>query len=328
MKLNEQRMTQPTEQQIKNEPMELEKKGTLADLLKQLSSLWYGLVDQGFWVSFLGLAEFFIRFVTGAPIQRLSQVTPQLHVSGQHQGRGWKTLSKRGITAMVNMRTEFDDQAAGIAPPRYMHLKIIDNTPPTLDHLQAGSDFIAQEIKQGGKVYVHCAAGVGRAPTMAAAYLVSTGRSPAEAWTQIRKVRPFIRPTPAQIAQVDAFAEKVRAQIAAPVIEAVPAATDIALEKAAINVKAPVSTVPVETDVPVVAVPPVGSEKAEKSGMPSTIGTAPAPIKPVESDAPSSEAATKQPPNTASAGTGSSNSEEFPIKTEPKSSDEEEKQKP
>jgi len=317
-------MTQQAEPQIKNEPMELEKKGTLADLLKQLSSLWYGLAEQGLWVSFLGLAEFFIRFVTGAPIQRLSQVTPQLHVSGQHQGRGWKTLSKRGITAMVNMRTEFDDQAAGIAPPRYMHLKIVDNTPPTLEHLQAGSDFIAQEIRQGGKVYVHCAAGVGRAPTMAAAYLVSTGRTPAEAWKQIRKVRPFIRPTPAQIAQVDAFAEKVRAQIAAPVIEAVPAATDIALEKAAINVEAPVSTVPVETDVPVVAVPPVGSEKAEKSGMPSTVGTAPAPVTPVESDAPSSEAATKQPPDTASAGTGSSQSEEFPVKTE--SSDE--KQKP
>ena len=59
MKLQEQRMTQPAEQQAKNEPMELEKKGTLADLLKQLSSLWYGIVHQGPWVSFLGLAEFF-----------------------------------------------------------------------------------------------------------------------------------------------------------------------------------------------------------------------------------------------------------------------------
>ena len=163
---------------------------------------------------------------------------------------------------------------------------------------------------------------------MAAAYLVSTGHTPAEAWKQIRKVRPFIRPTPAQIAQVDAFAEKVRAQIAAPVIEAVPAATDIALEKAAVNVEAPVSTVPVETDVPVVAVPPVGSEKAEKSGMPSTVGSAPAPVTPVESDAPSSEAATKIPPDTASAGTGNSHSGETPVKTESGSSDEEEKQKP
>ena len=201
-------MTQPSEQQAKNEPMELEKKGTLADLLKQLSSLWYGIVHQGPWVSFLGLAEFFMRFLTGAPIQLLSEITPQLHVSGQHQGRGWKTLSKRGITAMVNMRTEFDDQAAGIAPPRYMHLKILDNTPPTLEHLQAGSDFIAQEIKQGGKVYIHCAAGVGRAPTMVAAYLVSTGLTPDEAWARIRAARPFIRPTPFQVKQVEMYAKR------------------------------------------------------------------------------------------------------------------------
>jgi predicted protein tyrosine phosphatase len=316
-------MAQQAEPQIKNEPMELEKKGTLADLLKQLSSLWYGIVDQGPWVSFLGLAEFFMRFLTGAPIQRLSQITPQLHISGQHQGRGWKTLSQRGITAMINMRTEFDDQTAGIAPPRYMHLKIIDNTPPTLEHLQAGSDFIAQEITQGGKVYIHCAAGVGRAPTMAAAYLVSTGRLPADAWAQIRKVRPFIRPTAAQIAQVDAFAERIRTQIAAPVIEAVPAATDIALEKSAINTEAPVSTVPVETNVPVVAVPPVGSEKAEQSGMPSTVGNAPDPVTPVQSDAPSSEAATKNPPDTTSANTGRSDGGKHPVKPEP--SDKEEK---
>jgi predicted protein tyrosine phosphatase len=318
-------MAQQAEPQVKNEPMELEKKGTLADLLKQLSSLWYGIVDQGPWVSFLGLAELFARFITGAPIQSLSQITPQLHISGQHQGRGWKTLSKRGITAMVNMRTEFDDQAAGIAPPRYMHLKIIDNTPPTLEHLQAGSDFIAQELREGGKVYIHCAAGVGRAPTMAAAYLVSTGRSPADAWRQIRKVRPFIRPTAAQIAQVDAFAEKVRAQSAAPLIEAIPAATNLALEKSSINIEAPVSTVPVETSVPVVAVPPVGSEKAEQSGMPSIVGNAPAPVTPVESDAPSSEAATANPPDTASANTGSSDDGNHPVKPEPL--DKEEKQK-
>ncbi|MEO5886427.1 MAG: hypothetical protein ABIQ77_02090, partial [Anaerolineales bacterium] len=116
---------------------------------------------------------------------------------------------------------------------------------------------------------------------------------------------------------------KVRAS---PVTEAVPAATDIALEKSAVNIEAPVSTVPVETDVPVVAVPPVGSEKAEKSGMPRTVGEAPAPVTPVESDAPSSGAATKKPPETASAGIGSSDDSKYPVKPEP--SDKEEKEKP
>ncbi len=54
-------MAPQTEPQAKNEPMKLEKKGPLADLLKQLSSLWYGIVAQGPWVSFLGLAELCVR---------------------------------------------------------------------------------------------------------------------------------------------------------------------------------------------------------------------------------------------------------------------------
>jgi len=47
---------------------------------------------------------------------------------------------------------------------------------------------------------------VGRAPTMAAAYLVQQGMTPQDAWASIRRVRPFIRPTPAQVAQIEAFA--------------------------------------------------------------------------------------------------------------------------
>ncbi|HDD23994.1 MAG TPA: hypothetical protein ENF52_00965, partial [Chloroflexi bacterium] len=58
-----------------------------------------------------------------------------------------------------------------------------------------------------GGVYVHCGAGVGRAATMAAAYLVSTGLTPDQAWARLRAVRPFIRPQPVQSAQIQRFAE-------------------------------------------------------------------------------------------------------------------------
>ncbi|MGZ9167041.1 MAG: hypothetical protein ACXW4U_17865 [Anaerolineales bacterium] len=52
---------QQAEPQVKNEPMESEKNGPPADLLKQLSSLWHGIVDQRPWVSFLGLSELCVR---------------------------------------------------------------------------------------------------------------------------------------------------------------------------------------------------------------------------------------------------------------------------
>jgi protein-tyrosine phosphatase len=104
------------------------------------------------------------------------------------------------------MRIEFDDQEAGVAPPRYLYLPTVDDTAPSLEHLQQGVAFIEQEIAQGGGVYVHCGSGVGRAPTMAAAYLVRTGLTPEQAWARIRKVRPFIRPTAVQVAQLERFA--------------------------------------------------------------------------------------------------------------------------
>ena len=175
-------------------------------IAKGLSILWYRLTRQGLRVTALWVVDHLVRIVTGAPIRSLSQVTPQLHVGGQYRRRGWPKLAARGITAVVNMRIEFDDNDAGIAPERYLHLPTVNEEAPTLEQLQAGVAFIAAEIKRGGRVYVHCGAGVGRAATMAAAYLVNTGLTPDQAWARIRKVRPFIRPTAVQIHQVERFA--------------------------------------------------------------------------------------------------------------------------
>jgi len=147
-----------------------------------------------------------VRLLSFTPDRRYSQITPQLFVGGQYYGSGWPALAAWGITAVVNMRTEFDDHQAGIAPARYLHLPTTDNTAPTLEHLAAGVAFITQEIARGGGVYIHCKSGIGRAVTMAAAYLVSTGLTPVEAWARIRDVRPFIRPTAAQVTQLERFA--------------------------------------------------------------------------------------------------------------------------
>jgi protein-tyrosine phosphatase len=111
------------------------------------------------------------------------------------------------VTAVVNMRTEFDDAATGMAPDRYLHLPTVDDTPPTLEQLRKGVTFIAEEVARDGGVYVHCGAGVGRAPTMAAAYLVSTGLTPEEAWSRIRSIRPFIRIKSGQAEQIEHYAE-------------------------------------------------------------------------------------------------------------------------
>lgn len=203
-------MTVP--QPIHDPETHLERRSVFRDLWKQFTSLQYGLVLQGPEVVISGLWDFATRALTGAPMIRYSQVTPQIIVAGQYQKRGWKVLQKRGVTASINMRSEFDDVAAGIAPSHHLRLIVEDNTPPTLDQLRRGVEFIKGEVERGGKVYIHCAAGVGRAPTMTAAYLVSTGLSPAQAWKQIKRVRPFIRPTPGQEEQIKELFEWFKVQ--------------------------------------------------------------------------------------------------------------------
>jgi protein-tyrosine phosphatase len=110
------------------------------------------------------------------------------------------------VTAVVNLRAEFDDEAAAIAPAHYLHLPTPDDTAPALEQLQRGAVYIAEEVANGGSVYVHCGSGVGRAATMAAAYLVHTGLTPDQAWVCIRQARPFVRPSAVQIEQIEHFA--------------------------------------------------------------------------------------------------------------------------
>ena len=164
----------------------------------------------------LRLLDQLARRTTGAPIWRLCAVTPQLHVGGQHYLRGYAKMRDYGITAILNMRGERCDLARGIGGERHLQLATIDNTPPSLDDLRRGSDFIRAEIARGGKVYVHCAVGCGRAPTMAAAYLISTGMTADEALRRVKQVRPFVHPTPGQREALAAFAARFQSADSCP----------------------------------------------------------------------------------------------------------------
>lgn len=159
-----------------------------------------GLKTTVIWAYGRGIAK-----VTGIPPLRFSQVTEQLFVGPQYDDKGKAHLEANGITAGVNLRVEFDDAEYGLTLNHYCYLPTIDDDAPTQDHLHQGVVFISQRIDAGDKVYIHCAGGIGRAPTMAAAYLVSTGVSVNEALTAIRAVRPFISPTAPQLQALHEF---------------------------------------------------------------------------------------------------------------------------
>jgi protein-tyrosine phosphatase len=140
-------------------------------------------------------------------------VTPELFVGDQYRKRGIEKLARLGINGTINMRTEFDDAARGLVLEHHLHLPTIDDTAPTFEHLLQGVRFIDRVITSGGKVYIHCAGGMGRAPTMGAAYLMYKGRTLHEALALIRSVRPFINPRTVQIEQLKRFTARLSTEV-------------------------------------------------------------------------------------------------------------------
>lgn len=147
------------------------------------------------------------RVLWGVPDLKRSRVTDQVYVGEQFSARGWEALYRAGVRTVVNMRAEFDDRDLGIDIPTYCHLPTVDWTAPSMEHLREGVRVIAEAVARGEKVYVHCMSGMGRAPIMAAAYLVSTGMTPEDALAAIQAVRSFVEPNAAQRARLREFAD-------------------------------------------------------------------------------------------------------------------------
>jgi len=146
------------------------------------------------------------------PFRHLTQLSQYLYLGGQVSRSGWRVLEKWGISAVVNMRAETDDRAYGIHPPHYLWIPTIDGTPPTVEQLAEGVRFIHQQRVAGRTTYVHCAGGLGRAPTQAIAYLIARGMTPDRAIGFVRAHRPFIQLSAWQRKQLDHFATYWEAQ--------------------------------------------------------------------------------------------------------------------
>jgi dual specificity MAP kinase phosphatase len=124
-------------------------------------------------------------------------------------------LQRAGINATVSLREEFNDQEHGLTLTDYSYLPIVDNTAPTIAQLDEGVAFIQRIIAAGGNVYVHCGSGVGRAPSLAAAYLIAEGSTLDDAVAKIQKARPFVRILPVQLERLREY-EVLRAVKPAP----------------------------------------------------------------------------------------------------------------
>lgn len=100
-------------------------------------------------------------------------------------------LKAEGIGAVVSLtETPLESATVEAMRFRYLHLPVIDFTPPTLEQIQTFMLFQEAAQAAGVAVAVHCAAGRGRTGALLACALVRRGLPAEEAIERLRALRP------------------------------------------------------------------------------------------------------------------------------------------
>jgi len=145
------------------------------------------------------ISDFIYRKIMGVHSLNKGAVEPNLFVGGQYNLRGLLALKAIGITGIINMRMHSPYRENHFLGIKYLHLPTPDHGAPRMEDLIIGARFANDEIKNGGKVFIHCRQGIGRGPTMTIAYLMKKGDSFQTAISKVRKTRSFINLSHAQI---------------------------------------------------------------------------------------------------------------------------------
>ncbi len=136
------------------------------------------------------------RLPHGTFIMDMSWVTGLIAVGGGIWTAGnMAEVARAGVTHILDMQIEFDDTP--LAEPHGISVlwNPIDDDfqPKSPDVFQRGVDFALEALdEEGTKLFVHCAAGVHRAPMMTLAILCSLSWKLADALHLIEARRPVV----------------------------------------------------------------------------------------------------------------------------------------
>ena len=126
----------------------------------------------------------------------ISWVTERVALGGGiWNSRNMEELAQAGVTHVLNMQLEFDDRP--LAEP--YGVRVLwnptddDFSPKPPELLRRGVDFALEAMGDGeARLYVHCAAGVHRAPMMTLAVLCAMDWEMDAAMTLIETRRPVV----------------------------------------------------------------------------------------------------------------------------------------
>jgi protein-tyrosine phosphatase len=149
-------------------------------------------------------------------LQLLHEVMPRLWVGGWAAlNNECEALRSRKVTHVLSVHSA--DQGRRLPSFIQSHLyKRVDDTEEAAEvlasHFEEMTQFIEQARSGGGVVFVHCGAGISRAPSTAVAYLVWKFRMRAvDAIALVRAKRHNVRPNPGFVRQLKLWEHKVLA---------------------------------------------------------------------------------------------------------------------
>ncbi|HEU5232220.1 MAG TPA: dual specificity protein phosphatase [Terriglobales bacterium] len=114
----------------------------------------------------------------------------------------------QGVTHIINMQIEFDDRHLGVPYGiRVLWNPTDDDFQPKPPELfQRGVEFALEALEHPkGKVFIHCAAGVHRAPMMTLAIMRAMGWELSDAKKLIQKRRPIVDFADVYVRSVEEF---------------------------------------------------------------------------------------------------------------------------
>jgi len=120
-------------------------------------------------------------------------------------------VARASVSHILDMQIEFDDTA--LAAPfgiRVLWNPIDDDFQPKPPEVfQRGVDFAREALDgEGTKLFIHCAAGVHRAPMMALALLCTLGWKPGKAMELIEARRPVVDFADVYVRSVEGFLQQ------------------------------------------------------------------------------------------------------------------------